>query len=1212
MKRFVMMCAALAALAAAPLVISAGAIGSPLRVTVGARAEIPLGANRIGAVAATARETGMVVMRPRDESALQQLIAAVTSKRSPLFHHYLAPGQFAGRFGPTKATFDAIKAQLSRDGLRVTGVARDGLLVNFTGSAAAVERAFGTGLSRYRLADGSIGQATTSAITLPSSVAGSVAAVVGLDNLVHAHPAFTRGPASARGHFPRAVRGNFPHPPGSPTPCRDARNAAITMGGLTDDQIANAYGAFGLYGAADLGAGQHIAVYELESFARSDVNTFDTCFFGATAAGQMAGRLSVIPVDGGLPAGPGNGEAALDVQDVSGMAPGANIDVYTAPNTTFGGIDEYAAIVNADRDQIVTSSWGLCEQAVQLGEPGIQQTESLLFQQAAAQGQSVFVAAGDTGSDDCNAFRNPVPPADQNPVSVDDPGSQPNAVSVGGTTIDNAATQPPQEHVWNDGANWGAGGGGLSQSWAMPSWQQSALGPGMPLPGGSDYSNANAVEQRFGYAQNFCQSAISGASASTPCRATPDVSAQADEFTGAVTIFMAPFGWFTIGGTSSAAPIWAGLLALVNSSPSCAAHLATAKGVGFVNPLLYGVASNPAADQASFNDITSGNNDNYGLNNGLVFPARTGYDLATGLGTPRLTDAGGSPGLAYYLCSYAAAATRPGVTGLSPNSGTTAGGEKITITGTRFKSGSASNVASIDVGTRQLSATSFTVSSATSITATLPAARTTLPPGSPAPHDGAGPANVIVTLKDGESSRPSPKATFEYVDEHLGSPKPSVTGVGPYGGSEVAPAAVKIFGSGFKGVTQVTFGKVQAASFKVNSAYEITARPPRFSALETRCSPLPKTGVYAGENAANDICQVQVMVTSAGGTSATGKILPPLEGPMSFSSEGVIAPPPGCGCEASPAPSEYDYIPTPKITSVSSSSGPGSLASEKGGTVITVKGAGLNVLTLDYTTVGDPTQDSSIFFGPVFETGTQIQLTVPAQAPTTDVATFPFGVRTLAGQSAPATLSYAGVPNVTGVVNVSNGKLLNGAPGAADTGGTPLQLSGQGFAGQVLGVRFVDELSPFSSGTQYTFTASSDTSLSTQTVAQNPAIVDVELCTVTGCSATPSTDTMYLYPPGDPKVDSISPNKGPAAGGTKTVVGGENLGCPLSVAFGSVAAATFSPQQSFLDCGLTVQLNATSPAGTAGTTVPVTVTTVESYFTGSGPSTSTAKFKYTP
>ena len=147
------------------------------------------------------------------------------------------------------------------------------------------------------------------------------------------------------------------------------------------------------------------------------------------------------------------------------------------------------------------------------------------------------------------------------------------------------------------------------------------------------------------------------ASAATPCRLVPDVSAQADEFTGAITVYRSAFGggWSTIGGTSSSTPIWAAMLALVNASATCAAHAATRDGVGFVSPLLYAVASNPGDYAASFNDITTGNNDIYGLDDGQVFPATTGYDLASGLGSPRLTGPGGTAGLAYYLCSLGAA-----------------------------------------------------------------------------------------------------------------------------------------------------------------------------------------------------------------------------------------------------------------------------------------------------------------------------------------------------------------------------------------------------------------------------------------------------------------------------------------------------------------------------------------------------------------------------
>ena len=234
-------------------------------------------------------------------------------------------------------------------------------------------------------------------------------------------------------------------------------------------------------------------------------------------------------------------------------------------------------IVDNDRDQVVSTSWGLCEQAIQAGQPGLQQAENLLFEQAAAQGQTVFDAAGDNGSDDCNTNETSTPVAGQNPVSVDDPTSQPYVVAVGGTTIDDA-TQPPLEHVWNDGALFGAGGGGISMSWTMPAWQREARVPGIALPGSADYTNADSVEQSFGYKPNFCQSYVPDTTSTTPCRLVPDVSADADEFTGADIVYQAAFGgWGPTGGTSSSAPIWAAMLALVNASATCTANATTTR-----------------------------------------------------------------------------------------------------------------------------------------------------------------------------------------------------------------------------------------------------------------------------------------------------------------------------------------------------------------------------------------------------------------------------------------------------------------------------------------------------------------------------------------------------------------------------------------------------------------------------------------------------------
>jgi hypothetical protein len=1177
----------------------------------------PVGARAVGVVPPSAVVSGAVVLRPRDDAALVDFIGEVADANSPLFHQYLPAGAFASRFGPAESAINAVSSQLKAHGLRVSGVSSDGLLMSFRGTASQVESTFHTGLERYLLRNGSIGVATTSAVSMPAAIASSIAAVLGLNDLVQVRPVgAVRAPGSARPRIRPATTASFAHPPGSPKACASARAAARASGGLTDDEIANAYGAFGLYASGDLGAGQHIAIYELEPFLRSDIRTFDTCYFGASAAAGMLTRLHVMPVDGGQPAGPGSGEANLDVEDVSAIAPQATIDVYEGPSpgadgTDYDPVDEYAAIIDADSDQIVSTSWGLCEQAIELGQPGLQQAENELFEQAAAQGQSVFGAAGDNGSDDCNTFETSTPVSGQNPLSVDDPASQPYVVSVGGTTIDDAATQPPLEHVWNDGADGGAGGGGISQSWAMPTWQREATVPGIALPGSADYANADQVESSFGYPPDFCQSTVAGASSSTPCRLVPDVSAQADEFTGAITVYEAAFGgWGTVGGTSSSTPIWAATLALINASPTCASNAATRNGVGFASPLLYDVASDPGNYGASFNDITAGNNDVYGLDNGLVFPATTGYDLGSGLGSPRLTGPGGSAGLAYYMCSFARQAARPAVSGINPASGSITGGEAITITGVGFESDGSSNVAAIEIGAAQIPPSRFSVLSATSISATLPPALDARPPVAPSPQDGAGPVEVIVTLDDDASSAPAPQSTFEYVDTHAARTVPSITGVIPYGGSESAPGPVTILGSGFTAATSVTFGGVAASRFTVNSPYRITATPPAYSS-RTTCSPLPTTGVYAGESAANDICQVEVRVANARGKSATGRILPPDEGAVVVDSLGVLVAPPGCRCETEQAPTEFDYIPAPTITSVSTSAGAASLASETGSSVITVLGSGLDPLTIDWADFGKPSLESSIGTDYVFLTGTEMQIVAPGEALTVDPLSVPFSVKTLAGQSAPVTVTYAGVPKVTAVVNTINSTELDGTYGAPDSGRTPLQVRGRGFVGQLLApIEFSDTTSPYSLGTQYTFTVNSNTSLSTETVAQNPAIVDVRLCTVSGCSLDRPADLLYIYPPGNPSVTSVSPHSGPAAGGTKVTIQGEDLGCALEVFFGDVKAESFTPVEALLDCGSTTALHATSPPGTAGSEVPVTVGTIESYFTGSGVGTTTASFLY--
>jgi hypothetical protein len=202
---------------------------------------------------------------------------------------------------------------------------------------------------------------------------------------------------------------------------------------------------------------------------------------------------------------------------------------------------------------------------------------------------------------------------------------------------------------------------------------------------------------------------------------------------------------------------------------------------------------------------------------------------------------------------------------------------------------------------------------------------------------------------------------------------------------------VTILGSGFTPASKVSFGGVRAISLKVLNAYEISVRPPAYSS-KTACAPLPKTGVYAGENASNDICQVQVTVTNAHGSSATGHIRPPWEGAFKLNALGDQVAPRHCGCEIAPAPTEYDYAPAPSITSVASHK------AAHGRTTVTIKGKGFNTLSIMWVDFGPASKGSSIDVNYLSTTGTRLRIVAPRTKKRKKV---PVSVRTLAGQSQP-------------------------------------------------------------------------------------------------------------------------------------------------------------------------------------------------------------------
>ncbi len=707
----------------------------------GSAAGIPAGAQVTGATSSTITVTADISLKPRDPAALEAFIHAVSTPGTAQYGHYLARGQFGPEFGPAPATVAATRAWLASSGLRVGNTSSDGLLIPASGTAAQIEGAFGVPLVNARLAGGRVARFATAEPLVPAALAHDVGGVIGLSTVAEAHPQLQAGRAvagdgSVGGSSPAgstSAGSTGPHEAAvahaGPTACPAASTAAGSTA-WTADQLASTYGLSTLYGQGRIGAGQTVGIYELEPFTSSDVQAYEGCY-------GLNVPVSTVPVDGGAN-GSQVGEAALDIEVVAGLAPSSSITVYSGPNDNGNGpIDTYARMVNDDSAKVLTTSWGQCESTVQTQGISLaeQQAETVLFEKAAAQGQTVFAAAGDSGSTDCyNAMTSYV---DTN-LSVDDPADQPFVTGVGGTSL-TAISTPPTESVWNYAG--GAGGGGISADFPAPIWQTGA-----------------------------------------PRREVPDVSASADPDRGDIIYFGGV--WRHFGGTSTAAPLWAALTTVVNQG--CASP------AGFLNQKLYAAG---ASGSPPFNDITAGNNDLFpSLHTGPpLYQATTGYDLASGWGTPK---AGALLGTL-----TGAPAGCPAVTWLSTNSGPATGGRTVVIVGNGF----GSTTPTVHFGGATAAVLTSTPNSVTVVTPDVVYGQQ---------------VGVTVTSSGpaGGTSATVPAGEYTFVS-------PQVSGVVPGKGPTFGGGTVVVNGSDFSGATSVRFGSA-GASFRVSSDTSLVAQVP--------------------------------------------------------------------------------------------------------------------------------------------------------------------------------------------------------------------------------------------------------------------------------------------------------------------------------------------------------------------------------------------------
>jgi subtilase family serine protease len=696
----------------------------------------PVGASILGLLSAAATLHVEVSLKVPDPQALQSFVDAVSTPGSPAYHQYLARGQFADRFGPSAEAVGTVRSWLASERLKVGPTSANGLLVPVTGTAGQVAAAFGTTLSDVRLASGVTDYLATKAPSVVASVAGSVEGVVGLDDLPQVALPRPPGVGSAPRSGP-ATGGREPTPAAEgssntipavptttpsgvpvPTACNDAviDAGAGADAGWTQSAIAGLYGFSTLYDQGRLGYGQTIALAEVDPHSDGEIATFEQCY-GITTP------VTRVEVDGGTgtPAQDQIGEAAMDIEQVAALAPGSSILTYDGPNSGNGPTDIFDAIANDDRAQVVSASLGACESAITSTDAA---TEAAIFAQMAAQGQTVAAGTGDTGSEGCGNT--------PSSLAVNDPATQPDVLAVGGTAMLLGEFGTADQTAWNDcyvpyfggantpgcadsapiGINPGAGTGGISSLWPMPPWQADA---------GNGTVNA------------YSSPTPCGAPAGSYCREVPDVSALADTMAGytiyidqtqlptPVGVDLTP-GWTRDAGTSASTPLWAALLADVNQG--CSTTL------GMVDPALYRLG---ASSSDAFTDVTTGDDD-YTDTNGGDYPATTGYDLATGWGTPNggplaegLQPAGGCPSL----------------TGLSASHSTTAGGGTLVISDDDLQGATAVAIGSVDAP--------IVSDNGSSITVEIP----------PAP---AGIDDVTVTTENGTSAVTS-LAQFTYTDQ---------------------------------------------------------------------------------------------------------------------------------------------------------------------------------------------------------------------------------------------------------------------------------------------------------------------------------------------------------------------------------------------------------------------------------------------------------------
>jgi pseudomonalisin len=523
-------------------------------------------------------------LRPGARADLDTLLAAQADPASPLYHKWLTPNEFGARFGASRAAVANVAAWLVSHGFTIDEVARGRGWINFSGTARQVEETFDTEMHDYDVA-GTVHHANALQPSIPRALAGVIQGIVSLND-------FRRPPLHHRIQALPAAAGQ---------PKANPNYSSAGFNYLAPADFATIYGLGSVYGNNLTGSGQAIAIVARTDILLSDVAAFRSVF-------NLPANDPVVAYNGATPGDLGGDEeteADLDTEWSGAVAPNATVYLVVSASTdTTDGVDLSAQfIVDNNLAPVMSTSFGSCEAEMNSDLAFYNN----LWSQAASQGITSMVAAGDAGAAGCQTGGDTTGTG----RAVNGLCSTKYDVCVGGTefmdannpaaywsstnnqtTLGSALSYIP-EMAWNEsgtvsgGGNLWATGGGASSVYTKPTWQ---VAPGVPADG---------------------------------LRDVPDVALTAAGHDGYLVM---QDGLFTVvGGTSAASPSFAGLMSLVVQQ--------TAARQGNANTVLYPLAASQYGSShgpAVFHDVTTGNNSVPGVTG---YACTTAYDQATGLGS---------------------------------------------------------------------------------------------------------------------------------------------------------------------------------------------------------------------------------------------------------------------------------------------------------------------------------------------------------------------------------------------------------------------------------------------------------------------------------------------------------------------------------------------------------------------------------------------------